>query len=374
MNQRTWLRILILALLVAGISALHYGTTIQKDQFHDIYRRLYYIPIVLGGVWFCLRGGIGVALTVSLVYAPHVILQWGQHHGGVLEQYLEMLLYNAIGLLTGLLSGRERQLTQQYRETARQLEVSYTHLKDQADQILEIEEQLRRADRLSALGELAAGLAHEIRNPLASIRGAAEILQDGVEDQDPRNEFSRILFRETDRLNRVVQDFLAFARPAPEDRSRLDVNPLVEEILKLIQLQAEKSGVRVEFRAGRVPIVLGVGEKLKQVFLNLALNAVQAMPQGGTLVVATGTEQNRAVIRFIDTGCGIPETEMGHIFDPFFTTRRNGTGLGLAITFRIVRGHGGTIEVDSRVGEGTEFRLYLPGEDRTETREIDSAD
>jgi two-component system, NtrC family, sensor histidine kinase HydH len=374
MDKRIRLRILLLALLVVGISALHYGTTIQKDQFHDIYRRLYYVPIILGGIWFALRGGLGVALTVSLIYAPHVIFQWGQHHGVPLEQYLEMLLYNAIGLLTGVLNGREQRLTRQYRETAGQLELSYDHLKSQADQILTIEEQLRRADRLSALGELAAGMAHEIRNPLASIRGTAEILQDGVAADDPRREFGRILIRETDRLNRVVQDFLDFARPAPADHARLDLNQLVQEILNLVTFQAEKSGVRVEFLPGSVPVIAGDGEKLKQAFLNLALNAVQAMPQGGRLGVVTEATTGRVVLSFQDTGAGIPAAELDRIFDPFFTTRRNGTGLGLAITCRIVRSHGGTIEVDSQIGRGSAFRVYLPAEDEVVQHEINSAD
>jgi two-component system, NtrC family, sensor histidine kinase HydH len=374
MTNRSWFRILLLVVLVLAISALHYGTTVEKDQFHDIYRRLYYIPIVLGGIWFCLRGGLGVSLAVSLIYAPHVVFQWGHHQGVPLEQYLEMLLYNAIGLLTGLLSDREQRLTRQYRETAKELEASYAHLKNQADQILEIEDQLRRADRLSALGELAAGMAHEVRNPLASIRGTAEILQDGVAADDPRLEFARILVQETDRLNRVVQDFLSFARSAPEDSSRLDLNQLLDEILKLALFQAEKSAVKVSFNPGPIPVVIGVGEKLKQVFLNLALNAIQAMPQGGMLEVSTETDQGRALVRFRDNGCGIPGAELEQIFDPFFTTRRNGTGLGLAITCRIVRSHGGDIEVDSQVGRGTEFMIYLPGTDKVGAGEIDTAD
>jgi len=374
MTNRSWFRILLLVVSVLAISALHYGTTIEKDQFHDIYRRLYYIPIVLGGIWFYLRGGLGVSLAVSLIYAPHVVFQWGHHQGVPLEQYLEMLLYNAIGLLTGLLSDREQRLTRQYRETAKELEVSYAHLKNQADQILEIEDQLRRADRLSALGELAAGMAHEVRNPLASIRGTAEILQDGVAADDPRLEFARILVQETDRLNRVVQDFLSFARSAPEDSNRLDLNQLLDEILKLVLFQAEKSAVKVNFNPGPIPVVIGVGEKLKQVFLNLALNAIQAMPRGGMLEVSTETDQGRALVRFRDNGCGIPGTELEQIFDPFFTTRRNGTGLGLAITCRIVRSHGGDIEVDSQVGRGTEFMIYLPGTNKVGAGEIDTAD
>lgn len=374
MEKRQWLRILILVLLIVGISALHYGTTIQKDQFHDIYRRLYYIPIILGGVWFSLRGGLGVALAVSLIYAPHVVFQWGHHHGVQLEQYLEMLLYNAIGLLTGYLAGKEQELTNRYRKTASQLELSYEHLKQQADQILEIEEQLRRADRLSALGELAAGMAHEVRNPLASIRGTVEIIQDGIAPDDPRHEFATILVRETDRLNRVVQDFLDFAKPSPADLTRLDLNRLIDDIFKLVAFQAEKAGVRLDFCAGSLPQVLGDAEKLKQVFLNLALNALQAMPGGGSLQVNSSLADDRVLVSFRDTGAGIAEAELEKIFEPFFTTRRNGTGLGLAITCRIVRSHGGSIEVESRPGEGSEFRVYLPGVQKEAGDEVDTAD
>lgn len=352
-------RIAVLVLLVAVITALHYLTALQMAQFHDIYRRLYYIPIVLGGLWFSLRGGLATSIAVSILFAPHVVFQWGHHPTTEPEQYLEILLYNVIGFLTGFLAERERLQQRRYQKTAERLEESYGKLRAQADMILEIEEQLRRADRLSALGELSAGMAHEIRNPLGSIRGTAEILQDGIDPSDRRYEFTRILIREVDRLNRVVQDFLNFARPAPVQRDRFDVREAVREVLELTRRQFAKEGVRSRLE-GEEAVVAGDREQLKQAFLNLALNALQAMPGGGLLTVTVTPGPDGVRIVFADTGVGIAPGNLDRIFNPFFTTRQEGTGLGLAITHRIVQGHGGRIEAASEVGKGTTFTVILP--------------
>ncbi len=360
MRRADLLRIAIISLLVAVVTALHYLTTIQQAQIHDIYRRLYYLPIILGGLWYGLRGGLGVALGVSVLYAPHVVFQWGHHPATELEQYLEIILYNVIGGLTGLLAERERRQKDRYQQTARTLEESYSQLRTQADQILEIEEQLRRADRLSALGELSAGMAHEIRNPLGSIRGTAEILRDGMAAGDPRSEFAAILIQEVDRLNRVVQDFLEFARPAESGRSAVDLNALLQELIVLTRQPARSGGVKVEFTAGEIPLVKADREQLRQAFLNLILNAFQAMPAGGVLNLATNRSDDRVRLRFRDSGVGIPADHLERIFNPFFTTRSEGTGLGLAIVHRIIQGHGGRIEVASEPGRGTTFTLLFP--------------
>ena len=353
-------RIAILCVLVATVTCLHYLTAIQQAQFHDIYRRLYYLPIVLGGLWFGLRGGLGVSLAVSVLYAPHVILQWGHHPLTEIEQYLEILLYNVIGGLTGLLAERERRQKERYQQAAQTLEESYATLRRQADQILEIEEQLRRADRLSALGELSAGMAHEIRNPLGSIRGTAEILREGMADDDPRGEFAAILIQEVDRLNKVVQDFLEFARPGETDRGAVDLNALLQELLQFTRQPARSGGVTVAFAPGAIPPVQADREQLRQAFLNLILNALQAMPAGGELTIATTAGEKGVQVRFRDTGCGIAAGDLERIFNPFFTTRSEGTGLGLAIVHRIIQGHGGRIDVSSEPGIGTVFTLGLP--------------
>ena len=363
MQRDERIRLLVVAVLVVVVTILHYSTAPQWAEIHDIYRRLYYIPIILGGLWFGLRGGLLTSLAVSILYLPHILVQWQSHPATNLEQYLEILLYNVIGALTGFLAEREQLQKTRYRQAAVRLEESYAKLREQADLILEIEEQLRRADRLTALGELAAGMAHEFRNPLGSIRGTAEILQDGIDPADPRAEFARILVKEVDRLNRVVQDFLDFARPASaEERCSecIDVNEALREILLLTQQPASKSGVDVRLDAGGLPLLSGHREQLKQAFLNLILNALQAMPAGGSLTVTTAVEEADVRIDFADTGQGIAPADLPRIFNPFFTTRRDGTGLGLAITHRIVQGHGGRIDVASRVGEGTTITLRLP--------------
>ncbi len=360
MRRNDITRIAFLVLLVGGITALHYLTDIHKSQYHDIYRRLYYIPIVLGGLWYSLQGGLGCALAASALFAPHVLFQWGHYPTAEPEQYLEILLYNVIGFLTGFLAHREKIQKLRYMETARHLEESYGKLRKQADMILDIEEQLRRADRLSALGELSAGMAHEIRNPLGSIRGTAEILRDGIDPEDRRYEFAQILVKEVDRLNQVVKDFLDFAKPARLEKGRVNVIESLQEVLTLTRQPTVNAGIMVHLNAEKNLQVAGNREQLKQVFLNLVLNAQQAMSGGGELTITTEKKDKMLLVRFADTGQGIPEENLEKIFNPFFTTRQEGTGLGLAITHRILRSHGGKMEVKSRVGEGSVFTVFLP--------------
>ncbi len=361
MNRQTAIRLLIIVLLVVGVSALHYTTTIQKAHFHDVFRRLYYIPIVLGGIWFTLRGGLGTAIVISVVYAPHILLQWGNHPGVEVAQYLEILVYNIIGTLTGFLSQRELEQKLRYLKTSIRLEESYEKLRGQADQLLEIEEQLRRADRLSAMGELSAGMAHEIRNPLASIKGTAEILRDGMDREDKKYEFAQILIREVDRLENVVRDFLRFAQPHEGVREEVQICAALSEVVKLVGQQALKSNVelRLDCRVD-LPLITGNFEHLKQAFLNFVLNALQVMPDGGVLTAKGEVVHQIVRISFTDTGPGIPEELQARVFNPFYTTRQEGTGLGLAITHRIIDAHGGRILLDSRVGEGTTFTVELP--------------
>ena len=355
-----YLRLAIIAGLLLLITALHYLTTTQKVGAHDVYRRLYYVPIVLGGLWFALRGGILTSILASLLYMPHVLFHWQHHPSIALEQYLEIVLYNVIGGLTGFLAQREQQQRIRYQKAAETLENSYQKLREQADQIIEIEEQLRRADRLSALGELSAGMAHEIRNPLGSIRGTAEILRDGVAPDDPKQEFAEILVREVDRLNRVLEDFLRFARPDPVEVGRFVLQHVIGDVLDLTRQQAVRNNVDVAAELGDEIEIPGQGEQVKQAFLNLVLNALQAMPNGGALEVSLRVLPQEVQVLFSDSGPGIAPEDRERIFNPFVTTRNSGTGLGLAITQRIIQGHGGRIMLDSRPGEGACFTVCLP--------------
>jgi signal transduction histidine kinase len=359
-KKNLYLRLAIIAVLLLIVTALHYLTTTEMVSAHDIFRRLYYVPIVLGGVWFALRGGIVTAILASLLYMPHVLFHWQHNPTIALEQYLEIVLYNVIGCLTGFLAQRERQQKMRYQKAAETLEGSYLKLREQADQIIEIEEQLRRADRLSALGELSAGMAHEIRNPLGSIKGTAEILRDGVEADDPKLEFAEILIKEVDRLNGVLEDFLRFARPTPVEHGRFLLRPIVGDVLDLTRRQAIRNHVEVHVDLDEDVEIPGQGEQIKQALLNLILNALQAMPEGGILEVSSKNLSHEIHIRVSDNGPGIALEDRGRIFNPFVTTRDTGTGLGLAITQRIIHSHDGHIMLDSTPGQGARFTVCLP--------------
>jgi two-component system, NtrC family, sensor histidine kinase HydH len=355
-------KVCTLVACVIGISFLHYTTPLRLAMLHDIFQRLYYLPIILAAFWFGFRGGIGCAILVTFCYAPHILFQWGGHLAMEMEKYLEVVLYNVVGGITGFLSQQERARRAQLEETAKGLEESYLQLQSQSELIIRIEEQLRRAERLSALGELSAILAHEIRNPLASIRGTAEILMEDRTSAASRSEFLDILIKESDRLNHVVEDFLKMARPEPIDKRPCDINEELRNMITLLSAQARQSKVTLQLKASALPSFVGDSEKLRQAFMNVILNAIQASPAGTAVTVSTAfePEQGRIAIRFSDQGPGVSPQARQEIFEPFFTTKGSGTGLGLPITKKIIEGHGGTIEVESEPGQGACFKVRLP--------------
>jgi two-component system, NtrC family, sensor histidine kinase HydH len=355
----------ILFLCVIGISLLHYLTPLNLPFLHDIYQRLYYLPIILAAFWYGFRGGLACSLFVSIVYAPHILFQWGGHLTMEMEKYLEILLYNIVGGITGFLSQKERERSAELQETAKGLDESYKKLQAQSERIIAIEEKLRRSEKLSTLGEMAAVLAHEIRNPLGSIRGTAEILKDDYKPGDPKHEFIEIQIKETERLNRVVEDFLHMARPQPVDMRPCQVQDELDTILFLVSNDARERQIKLVLQPPAVPVIISAdGEKLRQAFLNIAINALQATPPGGSVIISTTVYQTALCeIRFRDTGPGIDAETLGRIFEPFFTTKPDGTGLGLAITRKIIESHGGTLLVESEPGHGTTVTVRLPMQD-----------
>ncbi|MBD1400507.1 two-component system sensor histidine kinase NtrB [Pelovirga terrestris] len=358
-------RLLLVVLLVLLVTVLHYLTSNLHTPFHDIYRRLYYLPIVLGGVWFGLRGGLLAAVSVSLLYLPHVLLQLVPFHGNLLEQMLEMLLYHVVGGVTGLLSQRERHQQKLYQQTAERLERSYAQLRRQADELIAAEMDLRSKDRLSILGEMSAGLAHEIRNPLGSIRMAAEVVTEGLTEGDQRYEFAQILQKETQRLNNVLEDYLGLAR-APADKAE---KVMLQEIFSELKVQlsplAATSGVVINIEVADEYLFVE-SLPLRQALLNLAQNGIQSMARGGgTLALSAHREADQLVLRVSDNGEGMQRDVLEKMFTPFYTTREHGTGLGLAITQRLVQRLGGDLQVDSEPGAGTTFYLRLPMKQQT---------
>lgn len=228
-------------------------------------------------------------------------------------------------------------------------------------------------EHLATVGELASCVAHEIRNPLAGLRANAELLHMQLADGDPKRRITHHLVEQTDRLSRVLDDVLTFARP---DRLEPAPTPPAELLSRLgaaVGPQAEAGGVELRLcLEDRLPPVMVDAEAVERVFLNLALNALAAMPRGGRLTVSAERTPEGVLFTFEDTGEGIAEEDLERVFEPFFTRRPGGTGLGLAIAARIVRQHGGSISISSTVGKGTRVRVLLPavgfGEGRPSAR------
>ncbi|HXV13889.1 MAG TPA: ATP-binding protein [Candidatus Krumholzibacteria bacterium] len=338
-------RIGIVAATTALTVSFHYGILFPSAHgtvIHAIHGRLCYVPIILAAVWFGVRGGLLTALAITALTLPYPKLRGITDHHALVSEYTEMVFYIAIGLMTGVLI--ERQWRARERSAA-------------------LERELARRERLSSLGQMAAGLAHEIKNPLGSIQGAAEILGDDAPAGSKERELFDVLRKESRRLSTVVDDFLGFARPRPPQLAPLDMARAIERAAAQIALDASARGIEiVRDVAPDLPRVFADAEQVHQVLLNLLFNAVAASREGDRVVIeARGRDGERAVTLAVrDRGAGIAPENLPRVFDPFFTTKENGTGLGLSISHTIVSDHGGTIDVESTPGHGTAVTIVLP--------------
>ncbi len=222
------------------------------------------------------------------------------------------------------------------------------------------EEVLHRQDKLAAVGQLAAGVAHEIRNPLTSMKGYAEFLQ--LDEKDPeRIEFLSIILDEIERVNTIVEDFMVLAKPKEVELEEKNVVPVIKNVISLLEFEARKKNVRLTFDCNQEIIQIECDEnRLKQVFLNFIKNGIEAMPNGGELHVKTIIHDNNVQISIQDTGVGISKEKLKKLGEPFYTTKKNGNGLGLMVSFKIIESHNGKVFVESEPNKGTTFNILLP--------------
>jgi signal transduction histidine kinase len=338
---------------IALISLLHYLTPTSYIWLHPLLQRAYYIPILLMALWFGWRGGIAASVIAGVFYIPHIMMAWQSNPAYRTAQYVEVGMFFVVAAIIGALADVERKQKQKIEETAAKLSETYARLQASI-------EQLRRADRLSALGELSAGLAHEIRNPLGALDGAVQILQRAELPAETRYEFAQIASSEVGRLKTLLTSFLDFARPQPPQRILIEPALLLESVARLATETAKMANVRVVIEADQGAPVAVDTEQIKQVLLNLVLNAVQAMPHGGQVLLRATQDVNSVRLEVVDEGSGIASENLERIFDPFFTTRANGTGLGLSIAHQIVHAHGGQIIVRNNPDRGATFSFVLP--------------
>jgi len=353
-NQRpvTWKAILII-LLVSTITALHFLTGTEHMYLHQVYQRSYYIPIVLASFWFEVLGGLATAVGLSSAYLVHIIRDWGHYPVYSFQQYAEIAMYMVVAVLAGSLSRGQRKARQKLEAAGVELSAAYQKLN-------ETFEQLRHSDRLASLGQLAAVIAHEIRNPLGSIQGAVEILGAGLPASDPKSEFAQIARKEVTTLERLTSEILQFSKPAPPRQLPIDPHEIIEAACRLCADQARRQQVAIDLEPAPATRILVDPEQIKQVLLNILINAIQVQPSGGKVEIRVFRDANDVVISVQDFGPGITAEDLDRIFEPFFTTKREGTGLGLAISYQLVSHNGGRISAESHPGQGARFRISFP--------------
>jgi len=332
--------IILVGLSITILSVLHYVTPVDKPILHDLYRRLYYVPIIFSAFSFGLRGAMVTSLITSLVFLPHVFHRWGHIHLQTYDALFEIVLYNIVAWVSGTLVQAERKRREELKKA---------------------QEELIQANKFKVIGELAAGIAHEIRNPLGSIQGSLEILRKDYKPEDSKYEFLNILLKEVTRLNKVITDFLNYARPALPNLIETDLNQLIGETVLILSSQVAKKGVGLKTELDKnLPRFKADPSQLKQAFINLILNSLEAVEDKGEIVISTLQDKNKVTVKFQDTGKGMSEEVKGKIFTPFFSTKENGAGLGLGIVERIVQNHKGEIKIESYLGKGTAFTLIFP--------------
>jgi len=343
--------VVLLVFLLAGFTWL---TPPRDEVLHNILHHLNILPFMLAGLFFGWKGAVRTLLLATLLQSPSIYRHWHVDRLDAEDQIVELSTFGAAGIIAGLLADRERMQRRQVEETKTELEHVYTELRQNI-------EQMKKSERLTAAGQLSASLAHEIRNPLASISGAAGILARGQASMESRGECLEILTKESQRLNNLLTNFLEFARPRLPRLQPTDPAELIYAVSSLAQHVAAARRVAVHIEADpTTPEVQCDPEQIKQLLLNLLLNAVQATPEGGSVVVRCVAGADDVAIEVCDEGPGIPMQDREHIFEPFFTTKESGTGLGLAIAANIAEQHGGTLQCVDSLHGGAIFRIELP--------------
>jgi len=344
-----WLRWGLIALSILGITALRDLLPASLVWWRSIIQQLYILPVIVGAVYFGWRGGLVSAAFVGICFT-HVVFMKALYEG----QAAQLINFALAGVATGMLADRERKHKKALEKTTVELGKVYRELHENF-------ERMKTSERLYALGQMSAGLAHEIRNPLASIEGAAGILQEEPCSENRSREFLEIIQKECRRLNRMLTNFLEFARPRPPQYQSADVGQILDSVIALATHAIGKKALTLRKAVqANIPVLECDPEQLKQVILNLTLNAIHAMPDQGEVLLSACRQNGKMIIDVKDQGCGLNPEHLDHIFDPFFTTKEDGTGLGLPVAHQIVSRHGGVLAAKNNPDRGMTFSVILP--------------
>ncbi len=339
----TRLKLIILSSTIIITIGFHYGWITQPffghiHWLHALHGRFCYIPIVIATSWFGLRGGLYTASIISVLVFPY-ITELGNDVHELTGEIIEIVFYFAIAIVTGALVERELKIRKKHEKANLELEKSH---------------------RLSMVGQIAAGVAHEIKNPLASIKGSVEILIDEQTNKSDKEEFKDIVFNEIKRIDNTVTSFLELSRPQEYHFEKIQLSMIVKTCLKQVNVNASKNNIIIEENLKPEIYIEGDKEKIHQVLLNLLLNSIQASQEKSKIMVNLTASNSKVILQVIDFGEGIPLETISKIFDPFFTTKPSGSGLGLALVKNIIEKHNATIEFESTPNVGTTVTVKFP--------------
>jgi len=328
----------MLGLMLIGIPKTYAFQTVLKE----------YLPFFLG-IWILVASALGYAITRGITNPISSFIKGANAiASGDLNQHINLVSKDEIGSLA----------------------LAFNNMAKELKKMQKMQEELRKLDRLSALGQLAAEVAHEVKNPLGIIKNSAQILQDNSLDETRKKEIVNFITEEAERINKVIDNFLQFAKPPQTKKQKTDIIEVLNKTVQLVSDTLSKNNIKVmkEYEDS-LPFIYADQSQLQQLFLNLMLNAVEAMSGGGMLKISAKIEMKRTVdemgkkwIKLIlsDTGRGVSEKFKNKIFEPFYTTREQGTGLGLSISKKIVENHGGEISLESEIGKGSDFNIIIP--------------
>ncbi|MBW2049386.1 MAG: hypothetical protein JRJ09_12795 [Deltaproteobacteria bacterium] len=326
-------RISIIAILVVGISLVHYLLELKYYHYHILYRELYYLPVILAGLWFGLRGGLTTSIGVTICFLPFIFLTWDGFSPNDFNRLMEIFLLYIVGLILGLFRDRERIALKKILKT----------------------------ERLTAIGRSLAGVAHDLKTPLIAIGGYTRLVQRNMKKDDPDYRKLDVVIHETRRLETMIREMLDFSRPLVLNCCQGDLRKTLEECLDIIEHQGEKCKVKVETRfTSHLPVLSFDDSRMKQCIINLLINAIQASPEGEAVIVRTSVKGGLVNVDITDRGKGILPEKEEEIFFPFFTTKTDGTGLGLPIAKKIAEAHGGDLQIKKSDVKGATFRVSLP--------------
>jgi two-component system sensor histidine kinase HydH len=350
------LKAAVIAFLIVALAVTTWIIPPHAVVLHNILHHLNILPFMLAGMFFGWKGALRAIVFAVVLQAPIIYRHWYRAPVDAQDQVVELSTFGIAGMIAGVVADRERLQRERVEATKRELERVYSELRENI-------QQMKKTERLTAAGELAASLAHEIRNPLASISGAAGIVARGHAPAHSQQECLDILMKESQRLNKLLTNFLDFARPRLPRFQATEPSAMLHSVTTLAQHSGLERGVVVMLvdypSQGEVQCD---AEQVKQVLLNLMLNAIQATAAPGKVSVRAAIDAQSLCVEIEDEGCGVEEENMDRLFDPFFTTKENGTGLGLAVSANIVAQHGGKLSCRRNGPQrpGMTFRVELP--------------